>query len=96
MSEPSSPERRKLGSVEIERRVIGHDDPWYQYRASIGGDTDFQILPMGAAFWATAEQFEALQALALAADVVLDCGACEEELDRIRALGALGKEEGRG
>lgn len=138
MPTPSSPDRRKLGSVEIERRAENYS-PGYlnlaSFRLRFDGETDHLSIPMGLALYAAAEQYallqtendrsntilqrlgwdpaegwedaeeriEALQALAREVDALL-AGSytsaaswkTRSALDRVRALGALGKEESDG
>ena len=99
--EPSSPESRKLGSVTIERRVGGRTTQYYVYRLRY---PDGYVLEIGAysssgtLLWAAAEQFEALQALARSVNsmpaISSECmDDVYEALEKVRALGALGKEK---
>lgn len=90
--EPSSPERRKLGSVEIERRLPVAPG-FFCYDLRLGGDVMSGSRPVLRELYAAAEQFEALQALArAAAEAVEEIGRLPIDAERLIDIRQHGRE----
>lgn len=68
----STPTRRKLGSIEIERLTVGESPRRYTYQLLYPDGSVLYSMTAGEHLYAAAEQFEALQALRKRVETITD------------------------